>query len=966
MKTIIDWMRHHYMARATIVLIAVVLIAGMVGCGDGGGVRYKLTIASTEGGEVTSPGEGTSTYDEGEVVELEAEVEEGYSFVNWTGDVGTIADVDDATTTITMDGNYSITANFVAIASVEYNITIASTEGGSVTTPGEGTFTRDAGAVVNLVASPASGYRFVNWTGDVSTVANVNAASTSITMHGDYSLTANFEELVEYDLTTSSTTGGSVTVPGEGTFTYYEGTVVNLVATANSGYYFINWTGDVDTITNVSAPTTTVAMNDNYSITANFEQIPPGKVALTTSSTAGGSVTTPGEGAFTYNVGKVVSLVASPASGYRFVNWTGNVGTIANVNAASTTITMNGDYSITANFIAQYDLTISSTAGGSVTTPGEGTFTYDEGTVVNLVANPASGYRFVNWTGDVNSIADANAASTTITMNGDYPITASFIAQYDLTISSTAGGSVTAPGEGVFTYDAGTVVNLVATPDGDYRFVKWTGDVGTIANVNAASTTITMNGNYSITANFVAVYSLTIASTAGGSVTTPGEGTFSYDAGTVVNLVATPAGGYRFVNWTGNVGTIANVNAASTTITMNGNYSITANFVAVYSLTIASTAGGSVTTPGEGTFSYDAGMVVNLVATPAGGYQFVNWTGDVGTIANINAASTTITMNGDYSITADFEEEEEVTFPDANLEAAIRGAIGKPTGPIYISDLEGLTQFEAQGKNIADLTGLEYCTSLTWLNLHQNQISDISPLASLTSLTWLSLYWNQISDISPLANLTNLTSLILVKNQISDISPLANLTSLTWLNLDQNQIHDISPLASLTGLPSLHLYMNQISDISPLANLTSLTRLDLGWNQISDISPLANLTNLTWLDLPLNQITDVSPLANLTSLTRLDLWASHISDISPLANLTSLTELNLHSNQISDISPLTNLTSLSNLSLKNNQISDIESLVNNPGLAEGDRVDLTNNPLSDTSINTHIPQLEARGVTVYY
>jgi hypothetical protein len=310
-------------------------------------------------------------------------------------------------------------------------LTTSSNAGGSVITPGEGAFIYNVGSVVNLVATPDTGYRFVNWTGDVGTVANVNAASTTITMNGDYSITANFEELAEYDLTTSSSAGGSVTVPGEGTFTYYDGTLVNLVATANSGYYFVNWTGDVGTIANVNAPTTTVTMYDNHSVTANFEQAPPGKVALTTSSTAGGSVTTPGEGAFLYDVETVVSLVATPASGYEFVNWTGDVDTIANVNAASTTITMNGDYSITANFVRtviQYDLTISSTHGGSVTMPGEGTFAYDEGTVVNLEAVKESCcWRFVNWTGDVDTVANVNAASTTITMNGDYTITASFV-----------------------------------------------------------------------------------------------------------------------------------------------------------------------------------------------------------------------------------------------------------------------------------------------------------------------------------------------------------------------------------------------------------------------------------------------------------------------------------------------------------------------------------------------------------
>jgi hypothetical protein len=230
--------------------------------------------------------------------------------------------------------------------------------------------------------------------------------------------------------------------------------------------------------------------------------------------------------------------------------------------------------------------------------------------------------------------------------------------EYSLTISSTSGGNVTTPGEGTFTYDEGTVVDLVAAPDAGFRFVNWTGNVSTICNVTAATTNITMNGNYAITANSVALYDLTIDSTVGGNVTTPGEGLFpDYDAGTVGDLVATPDTGYRFVNWTGNVSTICNVTTATTNITMNGNYAITANFVALYDLTIDSTVGGNVTTPGEGLFpDYDAGTVVDLVATPDANYRFDEWTGDVGTIADVDAGTTTITMNGDYSVAANFEE----------------------------------------------------------------------------------------------------------------------------------------------------------------------------------------------------------------------------------------------------------------------------------------------------------------------
>jgi isopenicillin-N N-acyltransferase-like protein len=76
-----------------------------------------------------------------------------------------------------------------------------------------------------------------------------------------------------------------------------------------------------------------------------------------------------------------------------------------------------------------------------------------------------------------------------------------------------------------------------------------------------------------------------------------------------------------------------------------------------YTLTISSTTGGNVTTPGEGTSSYTPHTVVNLVAIPNAGYDFVNWTGDVGTIADDEDATTTITMSGNYSITANFEAD---------------------------------------------------------------------------------------------------------------------------------------------------------------------------------------------------------------------------------------------------------------------------------------------------------------------
>ncbi len=158
-----------------------------------------------------------------------------------------------------------------------------------------------------------------------------------------------------------------------------------------------------------------------------------------------------------------------------------------------------------------YELTVTSGDGGSVATPGEGTFIREAGTVVVLVAIPGEGYEFVNWSGDVDTVDDPNAVSTNITMDGDYTIIANFEAgeisavEYTLIITSGEGGSVVTPGEGAFSYEAGTVVNLAASPADGHEFLQWSGDVDTVADVDAASTTIALDRDYSIEANFVEI-----------------------------------------------------------------------------------------------------------------------------------------------------------------------------------------------------------------------------------------------------------------------------------------------------------------------------------------------------------------------------------------------------------------------------------------------------------------------------
>ena len=304
---------------------------------------------------------------------------------------------------------------------VQYDLTTSSTEGGDVIVAGNGTYAD--GTVVMLEAVADECYEFVNWTG--ADVADPYSPITTITMAEAKSVTANFA-LLSYDLTVASTDGGAVSSPGEDTFPYDCGTDVPLVATAEEGYYFVNWSGDVDTIANVNGYTTTITMMGDYSITANFELIPPEQFVLTTDSTAGGSVTTPGEESAPYDEGTVVDLVAEADECYKFVNWTGD--TVADPNSATTTITMDGAKNVTANFaLFSYNLTVDSTDGGQVTSPEEGTHTYDCGTVVDLVAEAEGGYCFDRWTGNVSAITDIYAAETTITTSGNYSITANFI-----------------------------------------------------------------------------------------------------------------------------------------------------------------------------------------------------------------------------------------------------------------------------------------------------------------------------------------------------------------------------------------------------------------------------------------------------------------------------------------------------------------------------------------------------------
>jgi hypothetical protein len=94
-----------------------------------------------------------------------------------------------------------------------------------------------------------------------------------------------------------------------------------------------------------------------------------------------------------------------------------------------------------------------------------------------------------------------------------------------------------------------------------------------------------------------------------------------------------------------------------------------------WSLTTSASAGGTVTTPGIGVYSYDDNTYADIVASANVNYHFVNWSGTAvtaGKVTNPGAASTTVLMDADYTVQANFAIDQKtisgfVTEPDANI-----------------------------------------------------------------------------------------------------------------------------------------------------------------------------------------------------------------------------------------------------------------------------------------------------------
>jgi uncharacterized repeat protein (TIGR02543 family) len=260
------------------------------------------------------------------------------------------------------------------------------------------------------------------------------------------------------------------------------GTQVILNAQGDSGWQFDHWEG-------ASTGTywrTLITMNDNKTLTAVFKTSVQNSLAVTIN---GEGTVTPNGG--TYNNGDNVTLTAAAASGWHFVEWTGD----AAGTSAEAKVTMSANKNVTASFakdLTEATLTIDKVGEGTVT-PDNGTI-YSIGTQVTLTATPAAGWHFFDWEGDITGLT----TTIQITMDANKTVQATFeqdAAQYPLTINVQGQGSVN-PQSG--TFDVGTAVTLTATPALAWEFTGWQGG----ASGSQPSVQVTMDSGKTVTAVF--------------------------------------------------------------------------------------------------------------------------------------------------------------------------------------------------------------------------------------------------------------------------------------------------------------------------------------------------------------------------------------------------------------------------------------------------------------------------------
>jgi len=462
---------------------------------------------------------------------------------------------------------------------------------------------------------------------------------------------------LNYTLTITHTTGG-ITNPAPGNYTYPNGFLVTVAATAFTGYVFDYWNLDASKVT---GPTSiNVTMDANHTLHAVFSLVTH---TLTISTTTGGT-TSPAPGDHIYAHGTEVTVNATANTGYVFDHWELDSSDVG--STLPYIVTMNTDHILHAVFKPLYTLSITTTAGGT-TDPEPGSYQFLEGNVVNVTAIPETNFILDHWELDGENQGASNPVN--VTMNANHTLLAVFKQQpppkYYLTVISPYG----APG-GMGWYDNCTTAyatldtGVVDYENGTRRvFTYWSGDASGINY--SKSDPIHMNQNKTAVANWKTQYYLTVVSTH--DTPTPSSGWF--DAGTPITAsVTSPVGEsegvrYRCTGWTGTGSVPPSGIGTSASFTINQPSSITWNWVAQYYLTVTSPYDSP--TPTSGWFDAESSITASVtspVSEPSGTrYICTGWTG-AGSVPTSGVPTTvTFTINAPSSITWNWKTQYYLT-----------------------------------------------------------------------------------------------------------------------------------------------------------------------------------------------------------------------------------------------------------------------------------------------------------------
>ena len=368
-----------------------------ISVGGGGGTTYTIAVSAnpTNGGTVT----GGGTYQQGQSCTVSATANSGFTFTNWTENGSVVST--QANYTFTVNSNRTLVANFQA-QTQNYTITVSAnpTNGGTVT--GGGSYQQGQSCTVHATAN--SGFTFTNWTENGSVVST--QANYTFTVNSNRTLVANFQaQSQNYTISVSANPTNAGTVTGGGT--YQQGQSCTVTATANTGYNFVRWTENGNQVSTNANYTFTV--NGNRNLVAQFQGQ---SYYVATNSNPSNGGTTSGSGLYTY--GETCTVVATPATGYEFINWTENGGVVS--TEASYSFTVTNGHNLMANFAVQtIEITTSVEPAEGGTAIGGGTYNY--GAVVTIEIDNNEDWAFRNWTENGNVVSEEKTYTFTATEN---------------------------------------------------------------------------------------------------------------------------------------------------------------------------------------------------------------------------------------------------------------------------------------------------------------------------------------------------------------------------------------------------------------------------------------------------------------------------------------------------------------------------------------------------------------------